>query len=144
MTPVIGMDVRIDEKGRLQPWRIVVTTLEKPRRYSEYLMRLPGGLKYLTPPNHHVHGYLMQLPAEAEKAVKVLSAQVLRMGVSSAYAASAHLNGVASELLAWNGVNIIPVDVHMPHDATLDDPFGIGEESGHEIANIVRNLEKRK
>jgi len=141
MTPVIGMDVRIDERGRLQPWRVVVTSAEKPTEPVEYVMRLPSGMRYLTPPNHHVHGDLTELPETAADQMRRVATSVTAMGTNTAYAASAHIDGMASHLLAWHGVNLEPVDVDMPHDATLDDPYGIGEESGHEIAHIIKHLE---
>lgn len=141
MTPIVGMDVRIDEKGRLQPWRIVLTTLECRLEHRELLMALPPNQRYLTPPNHHVHGDLTELPTRAEDAIGDLSRIILGMGANAAYVDSSHTSGMAASLFAWHGVNLLPVDVDMPHDATLDDPYSIGGEAGHEIANIIKHLE---
>lgn len=140
MTPVIGMDVRIDDKGRLQPWRVVLATVERQGKYQEFLMRLPSGMKYMTPPYTPRNGDLTEIDGEPDERFQEVAAAVEAMGTSQVYAAAAHQEGVASTMLAWHGVTINPVDVKIPDHGYLDNPYGIGGESGHEIANIVETL----
>lgn len=144
MTPILGFDIRIDEKGRLQPWRVVLTTLERRHQHRETLMALPSSQRYLTPPNHLVHGDLTEIGTNAHDALASVSAQIHAMGRTTVHVDSTHVTGVAASLLAWNGINLAPVDVDMPHDATLDDPYAIGGEAGHEIANIIKHLEAKR
>lgn len=142
MKPIIGMDVRIDEKGRLQPWRVVLTTLDRPERQKEYLMRVPAGLRYLTELQDPQYGSIMAMPSEAGVQFKLLAERIDGMGASQVYAADAHLQGPASTMLAWHGISILPVKVEIEAGEELNDPFNIGGEAGHEIGTIVRYLQE--
>lgn len=107
-------------------------------------MALPLSQRYLTPPIHPHHGDLTEIGVTAYDALEGLSYDILAMGQSTIHVDSTHLIGIAASLFAWNGINLSPVDVEMPHDGTLDDPYAIGGEAGHEIANIIKHLETRR
>lgn len=140
MSPIIGMDVLIDEKGRLQTWRVVVSTLETPYRGKEFLMRLPSSLLYMTPPHDAVYGDLREIGNSPEEQFRAISDEFHEMGATQAYVASAHLRGNAVAMLAWHGISVIPMEVKFPDHGYLEDPYGIGGQAAHEIDRISRQL----
>ena len=136
--PILGLDVRLDASGRMQAWRAVLADAKDPRRFSEHLVRIPSSAGYIRPPMHPVHGDLTILPFNCEEQAKTI-AELVRNGGGDAIAmAACHEGSPLERMLVWNGIQAEFVRVEMPADDTLDDPYYIGGEAGHEIAAISR------
>jgi hypothetical protein len=142
--PVIGMDVRMDEKGRIQPWRVVVANGWRPWEHYEYLIRLPEGLLYMTQPFNLLHGDLTLLEHRLEPQVAKIAERLRAMRATSVLMSSSRMDTTVERLLTWHGFTTVGHDIDMPFDDVFDDPYSIGGEAGHDIANVVRICEDSK
>ena len=140
--PILGLDVRLDASGRMQAWRAVLADAEDPRRFWEHLVRLPASAGYIRPPVHPIHGDLTALPLNCEDQARSIAERVREAGGERVRMASCHEGSPLERMLLWNGVQADFVRVDMPSDDTLDDPYYIGGEAGHEIAAISREPSK--
>lgn len=137
-TPLIGMDVRMDEEGRIQPWRVVIANGSRPWEHYEYLVRLPAGMLYMTEPYNLVHGDLTELDETLEPQVAKMVERLRAMGASGIRMSSSRLDTTVERMLAWNGFEATGYDIDVPFDDVLEDPYSIGGEAGHDIANLAR------
>lgn len=134
--PMLAMDVKIDSKGRLQPWRAVLAFPKSLERAHEYLMRLPDG-RYLTPPGDDERGSYLEFPIDVETQAGAILA-VLRDVDWVTVRIPEWLTGTSlAQALSAEGVSFEEIDMHVPEDAKMDDTHGIGGGCGHQIAHMA-------
>lgn len=142
--PLVGMDVRMDEEGRVQPWRVVIANGARPWEHYEYLIRLPDGLLYMTEPYNLVHGDLTELEETLEPQVGRMVERLRAMGATRLRLSASRMETTVERMLAWNGFGTTGHDIDVPFDDVLDDPYSIGGEAGHDIANLARIPEEEE
>lgn len=133
----IGIDVRIDEDWRPQPWRIMATICADAAPV-ELLCRLPGGVAYISEPLHQEHGDLTALPGRTEEQVGALARRMAAVGCRVAVLEERHRDGVMDTLLQWHGVETRFVTIVDVEDPDGENGTPIGRSAEDEMNTLTR------
>lgn len=137
---ILGIDDRVDEKGDLHPWRIVAMGSILPEGKSQYLMALPSDRRYFSTPRHPHYGDLTLIENDAKEQITRLVKQLTALGVASVHLEMDHKKGVIGRTMIWNGIEPVGYDVPDQPEGMTRDPFSIGGDAGHQIAEIEYKL----
>lgn len=134
--PMLGMDMKIDARGVVQPWRAVLAFKNEMTKSHEFLMRLPDDTKYMTPPGDVAHGAFTQLPHTVEDQAIAIAELLRSRGKDSVLTNDWPVENTLLAALARHGITFEQLKVAFPDHNYLDNPWGIGGAAAHEIANL--------
>lgn len=137
MMPIIGIDACINDKGNLEPWRIVLFHENMEKRFQTYLMSLSPDRIYIPDAFDEYYGDLTRIEGKIEERMELLARSIHDLGYERVYADSAHANGFVAKYLNKYGIRINPVKTELPEDLVYEDRYGIKGMAGHEISQLA-------
>lgn len=133
---IVGIDSRMDEFGDSHPWRIVMADAEDPMVRRQHQVRLPSTKRYISAPRHPLYG---DLTIEGRDPSLVYD-DLARDAYGETCIVSTDASDMAVRSMIWHGIDLRTTKVHPRINGVADDPYSLGGDAGHQVANIAKTL----
>lgn len=135
--PAIGVELNIDSNGASHIWRAVLAFPDDYTAATEHLVRMRHPGPYLFSPIHPLAGDLTEYESTPEEQADAISDALKERGYDTVVGPEVLAQNHFAELLEARGISVRGIEIDIPSDLHLDDPFGIGGAAGHEIAHLA-------